>query len=112
MPHVMRMKDGRVTTVFDLRGALELTQEYAGWELREFLEETISDAEELQEALETLEKEQEEELEQHGDYQRALLNDIKEEAEALRSLLDADRLDRKKLRKAADNIWRICYREL
>lgn len=47
-----------------------------------------------------------------GDYQRALLNDIKAEAETLAELLDADRLDRKKLKKAADNIWRMCYREL
>ena len=112
MPHVMKLKDGKIATVFDWKDALELTEEYAGWELREFLEECISDTEELQEALEALEKEQEEELERHGDHQRALLSDIKEEAEALSALLDAERLDRKKLRSVADNIWRICYREL
>ena len=51
-------------------------------------------------------------LERQGEHQRSLLNDIKEEAETLEELLHAQRLDRKKLQKAADNIWRICSREL
>lgn len=41
-----------------------------------------------------------------------MLSDIKEEAEALEELLHAHRLDRRKLQEAADNIWRICSREL
>ena len=47
-----------------------------------------------------------------GDHQRALLNEIREEAESLGVLLDAPRLDRKKLKQTAENIWRMCYREL
>lgn len=112
MPYVMKLRDGSLETVFGLRDALELVGRYGGWELQHYLEENISDAKELEKELDALDKEREEELERQGDHQRALLNDIKEEAEALADLLEADRLDRKKLRKAADNIWRMCYGEL
>lgn len=112
LPHIIKLKDGRLATPFGIRDVLDAVEEYAGDEVRRYLEENISDAEELEAELEALEKGQEEELEQQGDYQRALLNDIKAEAETLAELLDADRLDRKKLKKAADNIWRMCYREL
>lgn len=112
LPYVIKMKDDRLVTPFGIRDALDVVEEYAGNEVRRYLEENISDAKELEAELEALEKEQEEELERQGDHQRALLNDIKEEAETLTELLGADRLDRKKLRKAADNIWRMCYGEL
>lgn len=112
LPHIIKLKDGRLATPFGIRDVLDAVEEYAGDEVRRYLEENISDAEELEAELDALEKGQEEELEQQGDYQRALLNDIKAEAETLAELLDADRLDRKKLKKAADNIWRMCYREL
>lgn len=112
LPHIIKLKDGRLATPFGIRDVLDAVEEYAGDEVRRYLEENISDAEELEAELEALEKGQEEELEQQGDYQRALLNDIKAEAETLAELLDEERLDRKKLKKAADNIWRMCYREL
>lgn len=112
MPHIIRLKDGRLTTPFGIRDVLDTVEEYAGEEVRRYLEENILDAKELEAELEALEKEQEEELERQGDHQRALLNDIKAETENLAELLDADRLDRKKLKKGADNIWRMCYREL
>lgn len=112
MPHVMALKDGRNETVLDLDGALELVERYAGHELREYLEEKLADSEELEAYLEELAKSHDEELEQQGDHQRALLNDIREEAEALAGLLEAPRLDRKKLKGTAENIWRMCSREL
>lgn len=112
MPQVMKLKDDRIETVFDLEDALDLVSRYGGCELRHYLEENLTDTAELEKELEELEKDHEQELERQGDHHRALLNDIKEEAEALEDLLEADRLDRKKLKKAADNIWRMCYREL
>ena len=112
MAHVMKLKDGKVETVFNLADALELVGRYAGCELRHYLECQMSDADELEKEIEHLEKEQEEELERLGDHQRAVLNDIKDETEALDELLDEERLDRKKLRKCTDNIWRMCYGEL
>ena len=112
MAHVMKLKDGKVETVFNLADALELVGRYAGCELRHYLECQMPDADELEKEIEHLEKEQEEELERLGDHQRAVLNDIKDETEALDELLDEERLDRKKLRKCTDNIWRMCYGEL
>ena len=103
MPHVLRMKDGKLITPFDLDDVLEAVEEYAGDEVRQYLEENLSD---------TADREHEEELERQGDHQRALLNEIREEAESLGVLLDAPRLDRKKLKQTAENIWRMCYREL
>ena len=106
MPHVLRMKDGKFITPFDLDDVLEAVEEYAGDEVRQYLEENLSDTVNLEKELD------EEELERQGDHQRALLNEIREEAESLGVLLDAPRLDRKKLKQTAENIWRMCYREL
>ena len=112
MPHVMALKDGRNETVLDLDDALELVERYAGHGLREFLEEKLSDSEELEAYLEELAKSHGEDLERQGDHQRALLNGIREEAEALAGLLDASWLDRKKLKSIVKNIWRMCNWEL
>lgn len=112
MPHVLRMKDGKFITPFDLDDVLEAVEEYAGDEVRQYLEGNLSDTAELEKELDGMYREHEEELERQGDRQRALLNDIREEAESLGVLLEAPRLDRKKLKQAAENIWRMCYREL
>lgn len=112
MPHVLRMKDGKFITPFDLDDVLEAVEEYAGDEVRQYLEEDLSDTADLEKELDGMYREHEEELERQGDHQRALLNEIREEAESLGVLLDAPRLDRKKLKQTAENIWRMCYREL
>ena len=112
MPHVLKLKNGKLITPFDLADVLEVVGEYAGDEVRRYLEENLSDTEELEKELDGMYREHEEELERQGDQQRALLNEIREEAESLGGLLEAPRLDRKKLKQAAENIWRMCYREL
>ena len=112
MPHVLRMKDGKLITPFDLDDVLEAVEEYGGDEGGEELEEDLSDTVNLEKELDGMYREHEEELERQGDHQRALLNEIREEAESLGVLLDAPRLDRKKLKQTAENIWRMCYREL
>jgi len=112
MPQVIKIKSGQLITLFDIRDTLDAVEDHMGNEMRCCLEEYLRDTAELETELKDLEKDHEEELERFGDHQRALLNDIREEAEALGSLLEANRLDRKKLRSAADNIWRICYQEL
>lgn len=112
MPYVLKLKNGKLITPFDLADVLEVVGEYAGDEVRRYLEENLSDTEELEKELDGMYREHEEELERQGDQQRALLNEIREEAESLGGLLEAPRLDRKKLKQAAENIWRMCYREL
>ncbi|HIR70960.1 MAG TPA: hypothetical protein IAA55_06740 [Candidatus Pullilachnospira gallistercoris] len=112
MPHVLKLKDGKLFTAFDLTDVLEAVGEYAGDEVRQYLEENLSDTADLEKELDGMYREQEEELERQGSHQREILNDIKEEAEALAKLLEAPRLDRKKLQEGTENIWRMCYREL
>lgn len=112
MPHVMRLKDGKLITPFDIHDVLEAVEEYTGDEPRKYLEENIADAEELGKELDAEYKEHEEELERVGDHHCALLNDIRCEAESLTEMLDAQRLDRKKLRKAANAIIQMCSQEL
>ncbi|MCD7763684.1 MAG: hypothetical protein LUI14_10920 [Lachnospiraceae bacterium] len=102
MGQVLKLKDGRITTVFSLRDGMELIEEYGGHELRCFLEEEMSG---LQEELDGYKEDAdsyEKELDQARDRQHSLLCDIREEAETVSDLLDADRLDRRKLRKAVD----------
>ena len=83
MPHVLRMKDGKFITPFDLDDVLEAVEEYAGDEVRQYLEENLSDTADLEKELDGMYREHEEELERQGDHQRALLNEIREEAESL-----------------------------
>ena len=112
MPHALRLKDGKLITPFDLEDVLEIVEGYAGDEVRQYLAENLSDTDALEKELDRLYREHEEDLERLGDHQRAVLNAVREEAESLGNLLDAQRLDRRKLKKAIDNIWRMCDREL
>lgn len=112
MPHILKLKDGKLLTAFDTDEVLEAVEEYAGDEVRRFLEENLIDTAVMERELDKLYEDQEKELEQLTDHQRAVLCDIQEEADALDELLDAPRLDRKKLKKAASSIWLMCNREL
>ena len=95
MAHVMEMKDGKTATVFGLRDVLEMIEEYAGPEPRRFIEEYVSEIEQDREDFEGQEKYYEGRIEKLEDHQRALLNDVKEELEAMEQFLDAPRLSRK-----------------
>lgn len=112
MPQVMQMKDGKVATVFDDGDVLEIVEDYAGPEPREYLESSLAEADEEQCDFEAQEKYYEDKLERLADHQRAVLNDIKEELEALEEQLDAPRLNRGKLRETVKRIWQMAWREL
>lgn len=112
MGQVLKLKDGKVTTVFSLCDGMELAEEYGGYELRRFLEEEMSGMQEELDGYKEDADSYEKELDQVRDHQHSLLCDIREEAEAVGDLLDANRLDRKKLKKAVDNIWRMVNDEL
>ena len=112
MPHVLKLKDGKFLTAFAIEDVLDAVEEYAGDEVRRYLAESLTDTAALEQELDETYKEHEKELEQLTDYQRSVLCDIQEEADALDELLDAPRLDRKKLKKTANSIWLMCNREL
>lgn len=112
MAHVMEMKDGKKATVFGLRDVLEIIREYAGEEPRRFMEEYLSETEQDRVDFEKQEKYYEGRLEKQGDRQRALLNDLKEELEAVEQLLSASRLNRAKLADAVRRIRQMVWAEL
>ena len=112
MPHVIKLKDGKLLVPLGAQDALDAVEKYVGDELRHYLEENLTDTAALEQELDKVYEEQEKELEKLTDHQWVVLCDIQEEADALDELLDAPRLDRKKLKKTANSIWLMCNREL
>ena len=112
MPHVIKLKDGKLLVPLGAQDALDAVEKYVGDELRHYLEENLTDTSALEQELDKMYEKQEKELEKLTDHQRVVLCDIQEEADVLDELLDAPRLDRKKLKKAASSIWLMCNREL
>ena len=97
MPHVYELKDGSVRTIFDMHDAMEIVEETAGHEIRQYLEETIRDYELEAEEYEEQFKDWERDRDGQSDDRHALLCDIRDELDVVISLLGAERLSRKKL---------------
>lgn len=112
MAHVMEMKDGKTATVFGLRDVLEMVEEYAGTEPRRFIEEYVSEIKQDRVDFEEQEKYYEGRIEKLEDHQRAFLNDVKEELEAMEQFLDVPRLNRAKLYASVRNIQKMIRAEL
>ncbi len=112
MPHVYRLKDGSVRTIFDMRDAMEIVEENAGYEIRQYLEETIRDYETEAEQYEEQFKDWEKERDGDSDDRHALLCDIREELDAILVLLGAERLNRKKLTDGVTRLRRRVNSEL
>lgn len=112
MAHVMEMKDGKTIVVFGFRDVLEIVEEYAGPEPRRFIEEYVSEIEQDQVDFEEQEKYYKDRIEKLEDRQRGILNDVKEELEAVEQFLDAPRLNRAKLYAAVRNIQKMVRAEL
>jgi hypothetical protein len=112
MPHVMKLTDDSIHTIFSMRDFLELVDQKMGYEARQFLEEWEAEIEEEKESDAYDCKAAEEELEKMEDHNRAILCNIREEAEALSEMLEADRLNRKKLQQSIRTIWKTVNTEL
>lgn len=112
MPHVMKMKDGRLLTPFDLKDVLEAVEEYAGEEPRRYIEEYLEDN--IQEVgdFEAQATEYETQMEGTGDHHRQVLCNIREEVEALDQLLQEPRLNRKRMQGAVKILRQMVNREL
>ena len=112
MPHVIQLKDGKLLIAFEIRDVLEVVENYTGQETRkyieEYLEENIQDTKDFETQLTEYEKE----IDQMGDHQRHILCDVLEEMDALDGLLWEQRLNRKRILEAVNNIRQIVNREL
>ena len=112
MPHVLKLSDGELITPFSLEDVLEEIDTYMGYEVRQYIEEWKADVDEECEADRYDRAEAEKELEQVKDHNHAVLCDLREETDVIEDLLEAERLDRKKIQRTVRNISQMLYREL
>ena len=98
MPHVLKMKDGKLLTPFGIRDLLDAVEDYAGEELRreieEYIDNNVQDGERL------------------ADHQRSVLCNIRDEVDALDTLLQDTRLNRRRMQGAVRIIQQMINREL
>ena len=113
MPHVLKMKDGKLLTPFGIRDLLDAVEDYAGEELRREIESYI-DTKNVED-IGDYEKEydrMEQDNERLADHQRSVLCNIRDEMEALDTLLQDTRLNRRRMQGAVRIIQQMINREL
>ena len=100
MPHVLKMKDGKLLTHFGIRDLLDAVKDYAGEELRreieEYIETNVQDIDDYEKEYDRMEQENE----RLADHQRSVLCNIREELDALDTLLQDTRLNRRRMQGA------------
>jgi len=112
MPHAIEMKDGKLLTPFGIRDLLEAVSDYAGEELareiEEYIDTNVADIDDYEKEFDRLEQENE----RLADHYRGVLNDIREEVDALDTLLHDTRLNRARMQEAVKIIRQTIHREL
>ncbi len=112
MPHAIEMKDGKLLTPFGIRDLLEAVSDYAGEELareiEEYIDTNVADIDDYEKEFDRLEQENE----KLADHYRGVLNDIREEVDALDTLLHDTRLNRTRMQGAVKIIRQMIHREL
>lgn len=112
MPHAIEMKDGKLLTPFGIRNLLEAVSDYAGEELareiEEYIDTNVADIDDYEKEFDRLEQENE----RLADHYWGVLNDIREEVDALDTLLHDTRLNRTRMQGAVKIIRQMIHREL
>lgn len=112
MPHAIEMKDGKLLTPFGIRDLLEAVSDYAGEELareiEEYIDTNVADIDDYEKEFDRLEQENE----RLADHYRGVLNDIREEVDALDTLLHDTRLNCTRMQGAVKIILQMIHREL
>ena len=112
MPHAIEMKDGKLLTPFGIRDLLEAVSDYAGEELareiEEYIDTNVADIDDYEKEFDRLEQENE----RLADHYRGVLNDVREEVDALDTLLHDTRLNRTRMQGAVKIIRQMIHREL
>ncbi len=112
MPHSIKLKSGELIVPFEIDDLLEEVERHMGYEARRYIEDWKAAVDEEREYDAFDRDEAEKEMERVQDHNRAVLVDLKLEAEALDELLDADRMNRKSLREVARRMGRMINQEL
>ena len=113
MAEVLQLSDGSVHTVFDIRDMMELIDDRLGyearrWEARRWLEEYLTEDDDLGDYASDLEKE----LEGVRSHHREVMSSLREESEKIACLIREKEIDRKQLSTAAGRIGTITWREV
>ena len=112
MPHVIELKDGKLLTPFGIRDLLDAVQYYAGEELRReiesYIDTNVEDIDDYEKEYDRMEQENE----RLADHQRSVLCDIRDEVDALDTLLQDTRLNRRLMQGAVRIIQQMINREL
>lgn len=112
MPHVLKMKDGKLLTPFGIRDLLDAVQDYAGEELRleieSYIDTNVEDIDDYEKEYDRMEQENE----RLADHYRAVLCNIQYEVDALDTLLHDTRLNRSRMQGAVKIIQQMINREL
>ena len=112
MPHVIELKDGKLLTPFGIRDLLDAVQDYAGEELRREIETYIDiNVEEIGDYEKEYDR-MEQDNERLADHQRSVLCNIRDEVDALNTLLQDTRLNRRRMQGAVRIIQQMINREL
>lgn len=112
MPHVIELKDGKLLTPFGIRDLLDAVQDYAGEELRReiesYIDANVEDIGDYEKEYDRMEQDNE----RLADHQRSVLCNIRDEVEALDTLLQDTRLNRRRMQGAVRIIQQMINREL
>ena len=112
MPHVLKMKDGKLLTPFGIHDLLDAVEDYAGEELRreieEYIDNNVQDIDDYEKEYDSMERDGE----RLADHYRSLLDNILDEVHALDTLLHDTRLNRRRMQGAVRIIQQMINREL
>ena len=112
MPHVLKMKDGKLLTPFGIRDLLDAVQDYAGEELRReiesYIDTNVEDIGDYEKEYDRMEQDNE----RLANPQRSVLCNIREEVDALDTLLHDTRLNRARMQGAVKIVRQMINREL
>ena len=112
MPHSIEMKDVKILTPFGIKDMLDAVQDYAGEELRReiesYIDTNVEDIDDYEKEYDRMEQDNE----RLADHQRSVLCDIRDEVDALDTLLQDTRLNRRRMQGAVRIIQQVINREL
>ena len=108
MADVLKLSDGSIHTVFDIRDVMELIDTHVGSEVRRWLEEYLTEDDDLGDYVSDLEAE----VKGIRDHHDEVMNSLREESEKIACLIRERDIDRKALSTAAGRIGTITWREL
>ena len=112
MPHAIELKDGKILTPFGIRDLLDAVQDCAGEELRReiesYIDTNVEDIDDYEKEFDRMEQDNE----RLADHQRSVLCNIREEVDALETLLHDTRLNRARMQGTVRIIQQMINREL